>query len=283
MAATVMLWGADLAASEPLTAALEQRGYRVDAWRCEASPGELGDGCEPDVIVVGDEVRLEAACALCRQVKLSRVLNRVGLIVFRPQDWGGPCRNRMCVRPDLHVAQAPAPGVVTKRVDQVLSVARRRQGTSVRFAADVTIPSRMSALAEAGDLLTDMLRRCGIDLQDVAKVRYCVAEMGLNAIEWGNKWVDNAIVRFTIQVMADRLCVTVADEGEGFDPGRLSHAAALGNPIGHVSRRRKAGMRFGGYGIMVCRQFLDEVVYNAKGNEVTLVKHFRQAIGTDKT
>jgi hypothetical protein len=46
--------------------------------------------------------------------------------------------------------------------------------------------------------------------------------------------------------------------------------------------REKLGLREGGFGMMISRGMLDELRYNAKGNEVTLVKRFGPAGGTAK-
>jgi anti-sigma regulatory factor (Ser/Thr protein kinase) len=38
-------------------------------------------------------------------------------------------------------------------------------------------------------------------------------------------------------------------------------------------RRAEKGMRPGGFGMLIVRQIVDEVVYNEKGNEVVLIKY----------
>ena len=45
------------------------------------------------------------------------------------------------------------------------------------------------------------------------------------------------------------------------------------NPIGHIEYREAHGMRPGGFGIMLTKQLVDEVIYNEIGNEVLLIKH----------
>ena len=70
----------------------------------------------------------------------------------------------------------------------------------------------------------------GLRVQQVRRVRFCLAEMGLNAIEWGSRWDRNLPVEIDFQVFAERLCVTVRDRGQGFDPSVLPHVATLDNP-----------------------------------------------------
>ncbi len=59
--------------------------------------------------------------------------------------------------------------------------------------------------------------------------------------------------------------VTVQDEGPGFDTSRLPNVAA--NPE-HLTSGQ-------GRGLVLARLFVDEVRFNAKGNEITLVKRSR--------
>jgi anti-sigma regulatory factor (Ser/Thr protein kinase) len=53
--------------------------------------------------------------------------------------------------------------------------------------------------------------------------------------------------------------------------------SALSNPADcpdeHAANRSKLGMRAGGFGILLTRAFVDELLYNEKGNEALLIKY----------
>ena len=73
-------------------------------------------------------------------------------------------------------------------------------------------------------------------------------------------WSDRRIrvqVRLTLQEME----VSIRDEGDGFDPSKLP------DPTDPENLDRPSGR-----GVMLMRAFMDEVRYNATGNEVTLVR-----------
>jgi anti-sigma regulatory factor (Ser/Thr protein kinase) len=40
-----------------------------------------------------------------------------------------------------------------------------------------------------------------------------------------------------------------------------------------LDRRAEVGKRPGGFGMLIARQVVDELVYNEQGNEVLLIKH----------
>ena len=67
------------------------------------------------------------------------------------------------------------------------------------------------------------------------------------------------------------------DPGPGFSFGDLPHAAVShpDSPVEHALNRQEMGMRPGGFGIMLTRSFVDELLYNEKGNEALLIKYLK--------
>jgi hypothetical protein len=56
----------------------------------------------------------------------------------------------------------------------------------------------------------------------------------------------------------------------------LDHAAVSNpaeSPFEHSGVRERLGLRPGGFGILMTRQLVDEMIYNEKGNEVLLIKY----------
>jgi anti-sigma regulatory factor (Ser/Thr protein kinase) len=100
--------------------------------------------------------------------------------------------------------------------------------------------------------------------------------MAQTAIEWGNKHQSDRLVNITYRVYEDRIEIIIRDQGQGFDRTKLPHAAAPEDPLSHLDVRDKLGLRAGGFGLMICEGMVDELRYNDIGNEVTLIKRFRQ-------
>jgi anti-sigma regulatory factor (Ser/Thr protein kinase) len=80
-------------------------------------------------------------------------------------------------------------------------------------------------------------------------------------------------------VRAERaLLYYVRDPGRGFSFEQLTHAAVsnpLESPIEHIKVREKLGLRPGGYGLLMTRNLVDEMIYNEAGNEVLLIKYLK--------
>jgi hypothetical protein len=72
----------------------------------------------------------------------------------------------------------------------------------------------------------------------------------------------------------------IADPGSGFDIDELPHAAvgqAADQPIVHMEVREAKGIRPGGFGLLMVRESVDELLYNEKRNEVVFVKYLDEA------
>lgn len=128
----------------------------------------------------------------------------------------------------------------------------------------------------------------GISRDELEGIRTSIHEIVLNAIEHGNlaitydeksqlmqsvlglkreiarraadpRYRDRRVL-VTFQNTPQVAIVTVADQGDGFDHSKLPDPSQLGDaPHGR--------------GILITKIFMDEVRYNAKGNEVTLMKY----------
>jgi hypothetical protein len=61
-----------------------------------------------------------------------------------------------------------------------------------------------------------------------------------------------------------------------FFPDTSEHAAIANpdeDPLRHMEIREAKGMRAGGYGVLLTRKLVDELIYSEKGNDVLLVKY----------
>jgi len=74
----------------------------------------------------------------------------------------------------------------------------------------------------------------------------------------------------------------VKDPGEGFSFDEIQHAAVLNpadDPLHHLNYRAAGNLRAGGFGLLLARQCVDELIYNDKGNEAVLIKYVDSAAG----
>jgi len=105
-------------------------------------------------------------------------------------------------------------------------------------------------------------------------------EILLNAMEHGGNFDPSQYVEISFVHARRVIACRVKDSGEGFSPQELRHAA-LNSPAGdlfsHVAIREAQGLRPGGFGLLLAKKLVDELIYNEKGNEVLLIKYLGQA------
>ena len=101
-------------------------------------------------------------------------------------------------------------------------------------------------------------------------------ELLLNGIEHGahsdpRKRVHAAVLRTSRSII-----VHVHDPGKGFSLDMVPHAAISNpddSPARHIGIREEQGRRPGGFGILMTRNLVDELMYNERGNSVLFVKY----------
>jgi two-component system, OmpR family, response regulator len=130
---------------------------------------------------------------------------------------------------------------------------------------------------EAADRLHAVMAQLDTNLpEDVREsVGYAFRELLMNAVEWGGKLDPKRTVKISYVRAKRMLLYRITDPGAGFSMENLDHAAIShpDNPIEHMEVRESKGLRPGGFGILMVRAKVDELIYNEKQNEVVFVKY----------
>ncbi len=101
-------------------------------------------------------------------------------------------------------------------------------------------------------------------------------ELLMNAIEWGGELDPNRSVRISYLRARRMLLYRIADPGHGFSFESLRHAAVSNpadRPLEHAGVREELGLRPGGFGLVLTRAMVDELLFNEAQNEVVFVKY----------
>lgn len=152
--------------------------------------------------------------------------------------------------------------------NDVRVVSAKREWTSIEVRCKMQAVER--AVHLIGELEPDMPRETWEDVATAFR------ELLLNAIEHGGKSDARKRVHVRLLRTSRALIVHLHDPGKGFSLEKLPHSA-LNNPADsptrHVEIRAENGQRPGGFGILMVRQLVDELIYNERGNEVVFVKY----------
>lgn len=128
----------------------------------------------------------------------------------------------------------------------------------------IIIPSAGAFIADVDRRLEELLTAAGVDPSTLADIAISVSELVNNAIVHGNRRDPAKTVTVHIAATAEEVRVSVADQGNGFDP------EAIPNPIDDKNLLREVGR-----GLFIVKSFVDDVrvtALPAGGTRVEIAK-----------
>jgi CheY-like chemotaxis protein/anti-sigma regulatory factor (Ser/Thr protein kinase) len=185
-------------------------------------------------------------------------------------------------------------GAIREHADQYMAKPLEREGLLEQIRKALQKKSRMPPIevVSAKPEWIELLVPCSLETAEVLEaflaqldtglpedVRNAVGqafhELLMNAIEWGGKLNPKRKVRISYLHANRMLMYRIADPGPGFKFAGLDHAAiAHGNePTKHGEIREQKGLRPGGFGLVLVKANVDELLYNEAQNEVVFVKY----------
>lgn len=165
-------------------------------------------------------------------------------------------------------------------------------GEMIRLAAEAPCWDDGIEVISASPALIQLVARCDrptadrllqffheiIDLPESEKDHVSMAfrEMLLNAIEHGAHFDPSQYVEISYLRARHAVMCRVKDPGEGFSLDEIKHAAISNppnDPLRHQTYRDADGLRPGGFGVLITRNLVDEMIYGERGNDVVLIKY----------
>ena len=127
---------------------------------------------------------------------------------------------------------------------------------------DLTVPSTLEALEAVQRLVTEAAREFKLSEDFAYWMELTICESMINAIRHGNQEDRSRKVHIRAEISARGAKFTVRDEGPGFD------AKSVPDPCDPNNLFKPSGRW-----LMLIQHIMDEVSYNERGNEVTMVKY----------
>jgi anti-sigma regulatory factor (Ser/Thr protein kinase) len=172
----------------------------------------------------------------------------------------------------------PPEGPLNDLVQQALDATSWQNDILVVSASRHWVTLDVRCKMDAGDRATHFVRELEADLSAHLRedITSAFRELLFNSIEHGGNSNPKKRVRVSLMRTARAVIVQIQDPGKGFSLNSLPHAAISNpedSPIHHVEVRAEAGQRPGGFGILMTRNLVDELIYNERGNGVLFVKY----------
>jgi anti-sigma regulatory factor (Ser/Thr protein kinase) len=220
---------------------------------------------------------------LCERLKRNRKTNLIPILMVSALNDTNHRMRGVRVGANGYISKPFTADQLFRAVEEAMNWRKEHETKGNDGEIRFDIRSEMTYLQQVNDMLTDLYANTSLTDRQVKDLRQAVMEMGGNAIEWGHRKNADLPLQITYRIGRDAVTLVIKDQGPGFNPGNLPHAAHDADPIAHLEVRSELGLREGGFGIMLARGLVDEFKYNEFGNEVTLVKRFERGDGDPET
>lgn len=230
-----------------------------------------------DAVVTDCTTSVDEDLALLEEMREIRPLVKVVMLTAAaaPEELIRALRARV-----FAVFNAPfEPCEVVEMVQLAVQESEGREGIEVLSATRHWVRLRLDCrrlTAERALSFLTQLRERDIADPERADLMLAVREVLMNAIEHGGGFDPDQVVELVAVRTARAIVFHIRDPGPGFEIGNLPHAAISNppeDPTAHLDRRARAGLRAGGFGLLLARSIVNEMILSEQGNEILLVKH----------
>lgn len=122
-------------------------------------------------------------------------------------------------------------------------------------------PSALSLMHIVLEYLMKRVEKVGVVRSEQSNLFVALDEAFVNAVKHGNKFDAKKLVRITADVTPAEARFTIEDQGEGFDVNSIPDPRDPANLF-----------KTSGRGVLFIYNIMDEVMYNERGNRLTMIK-----------
>ena len=203
---------------------------------------------------------------VCHRLKMRRRFNHIPILMLSAKDTDQDKIVGLQTGADSYIFKPFETAELLAALQETMDrVARARSELGIKHEISFKFLSRFRYLEKVNELVSQLFTRTPLSADEIWELKLALHEIGINAIEHGNKMDPEKAVNVRCAFFDDKLEFTIEDEGEGFSPD------AVPNPTHADALQRERGR-----GIFLVTQVVDEIEYVGGGSRVHLIKHFHQ-------
>ncbi len=231
----------------------------------------------PDVILLNLSLPDINGFEVCDRLKRDRETNLIPVVMVTAHHDAKERAAGVRVGANGYLIKPFTPEQLHAALDEAIQWHDEHQGRGTTGEINFDVRSEQAYLAQVSDMLADLFAHTPLTERHIKDLKQAILEMGGNAIEWGHRKNAELVLRITYRIDRNAVTLIIQDQGPGFDPSNIPHAASEEDPIRHLELRNELGIREGGFGLMLARGLVDKFWHNERGNQVTMVKYFGEA------
>ncbi len=228
-----------------------------------------------DLVLTGDETSAKEDVDLLRQIRIARPHTQ--MIILTKQSTPADVIAAMRERTFSYFSEPYSMADFTQMLQLATTGPVWDEGIEIVAATQAWI--RLLARCDmktANRLLQFIHEIADLPEKERTAVGTAFRELLMNAIEHGARFDPSQHVEIAYLRTKYAVACRVKDPGKGFSLEELRHAAITNPPdaaLLHLEERKKQGLRPGGFGILIAKHVVDEVIYGESGNDVILIKY----------
>jgi anti-sigma regulatory factor (Ser/Thr protein kinase)/CheY-like chemotaxis protein len=260
-----------------LTSVLSKDGWSIEHVANHEEALELAKGEAFDLIITGRKARGPEDIEFLRKIRGSRP--HVRLIILADEWTPGDVLTAMREGAFSYLCAPFNPETLAETVRAAMNDPCWDDGIEVLSATPEWVRVMARCDIETADRLVLFLQNVrdpNISEADRADIVTAFREILMNAMEHGGHFDPSHHVEISFVKGRRAVICRVKDPGQGFSPDEVRHAANAKTPedlFSHIAVREEKGLRPGGFGLLMARRLVDELIYSEQGNEVVLVKY----------
>jgi DNA-binding response OmpR family regulator len=259
-----------------LRTVLQDSGWQVDSALSNVSALAAVEARPYDIVITSDQTSGEEDLGLLRHLR--RVRPHLRMIILTGSSTRDDVISAMRDHAFSYFTEPFSLAALAASVENAMSSPAWDDGIELIAANSNWI--RLFARCDLGtaDRLTHFIFEITDDLSEEERTSVSTAfhELLLNAMEHGGKFDLAEYVEISYLRSSRAVSCRIKDPGRGFSLNEVRHAAVMNppeDPLRHLTYREAQNMRAGGYGILLARHLIDEMIYSETGNDVILIKY----------
>ncbi len=126
----------------------------------------------------------------------------------------------------------------------------------------VVVAGTASATREVCQQILSQIRTYNYSQNDIFAIHLALEEAFTNAVKHGNKMDPNKEIKVEYAIMQDKVDISITDEGNGFDSGKVPDPR-IGENLYKINGR----------GLFLIQSYMNEVDFNKAGNRIHMIRY----------
>jgi len=202
---------------------------------------------------------------VCHRLKMQKEYNRIPILMLSAKDTEQDKIIGLKTGADAYMFKPFEVDELISNMDEVFERHERTFQCGIQHEITFNFQSQFKYLEEVNELVACLFKNTNLASDEIWELKLALHELGINAIEHGNKMNPSKMVRLKCQFFDDRLEFEMQDEGEGFELAKVPNPTR--EPV--LSRER-------GRGIFLVNQVVDEIKYENGGSCARLIKYINK-------